>query len=328
MTKKSMSESFSFRVIFLVGPTAVGKTDLSFYLAEKIPASILNCDSISMYKGLDIGAAKPQLQSGGYLKISRDQGSLISTFLFNEWEPPFICTAGLFRKKALSILEKELSCRSVLAVGGSGFYIQALEKGMYPIKEVKPEIKKEVQTIHNKKGLAHLYKWLQSLDPEYAKQIPAQDTYRIFRSICIILSEKKTMSFLRSSFKEQELPWPYLKVGLYLPREVLLNNIQKRTSRMIKEGLLEETQNLLNKGLKDWPLMKSVGYKEAVLFLNKELSKEELKNKIVCRTMNLAKRQMSWFKRDKRIHWYLYKPESKLKIYNLIKKTSRGLNNE
>ncbi len=313
MTKKCASQPSSFRVIFLLGPTAVGKTDLSFYLAEKLSASILNCDSISMYKGMDVGSAKPRFR----IKNT-------PAFLFDEWEPPFTCTAGLFREKALSILEKELSYRSVLAVGGSGFYIQALEKGMYPIKEVKPEIKQQVQKIHKEKGLEHLYKLLQFLDPEYAKQISAQDTYRIFRGTCIILSEEKPMSFLRSSFKEQKLPWPYLKVGLCLPREVLLKNVQKRTSQMIKEGLLEETQTLLNKGLKDWPLMKSVGYKEAVLCLSNQLSKEELKNKIVHRTMKLAKRQMSWFKRDKSIHWYLYTTENRLKIYNLIKEKQEG----
>ena len=122
MTKKCASQPSSFRVIFLLGPTAVGKTDLSFYLAEKLSASILNCDSISMYKGMDVGSAKPQFR----IKNT-------PAFLFDEWEPPFTCTAGLFREKALSILEKELSYRSVLAVGGSGFYIQALEKGMSPI---------------------------------------------------------------------------------------------------------------------------------------------------------------------------------------------------
>ncbi|MDE0118692.1 MAG: tRNA (adenosine(37)-N6)-dimethylallyltransferase MiaA [Bdellovibrionales bacterium] len=308
MTKKCAPQLSSFRVIFLVGPTAVGKTDLSFYLAEKLSASILNCDSISMYKGLDIGSAKPRLH------IKR-----IPTFLFDEWEPPFTCTAGLFRKKALSILEQELNHRSVLAVGGSGFYIQALEKGMYPIKEIKPEIKQQVTKIHKEKGLKHLYKLLQFLDPEYAKQIPAQDSYRIFRGVCIILSEEKPISLLRSSFKEQKLPWSYLKVGLYLPREVLLKNVLNRTGKMIKEGLLEETQTLLDKGFKDWPLMRSVGYKEAVLFLSNQLSKEELKNKIVHRTMYLAKKQMSWFKRDKNIYWYLYEPDSKIRIYNSIK---------
>ena len=344
-----MSQSSSFGVTFLLGPTAVGKTHLSLYLAEKLSASILNCDSIQMYKGLDIGSAKPQLQHCGYLKNGLNQHFIFSNceedfssnevekfsesqnyikkipaFLFDEWEPPFICTAGLFRKKALSVLKQELSHRPVLAVGGSGFYIQALEKGMYPIGEVKPEIKQQVNKIHKEKGLEHLYKLLQFLDPEYAKQIPAQDSYRIFRGICIILSEEKPLSLIRSSFKKQKLPWPYLKVGLYLPREALLKNVQERTHNMIKGGLLEETQALLDKGLADWPVMRSVGYREAVLFLQNNFFKDELKNRIIHRTMGLVKKQMSWFKRDKSIQWYLSENKNWSNIYYLIKDKFEG----
>ena len=294
-------------VIFLVGPTAVGKTNLSFYLSERLSASILNCDSIQMYKGLNIGSAKPVMKTGKN-----------SNFLFDEWEPPFICTAGVFRKRALSILKQELSDRSVLAVGGSGFYIQALEKGMYPIKSVKPEIKKQVKEIYMEKGLAHLYKLLQFLDPKYAKQVSCKDTYRIFRGICIILSEEKPLSLIRSSFQVRRFPYPYLKVGLHLPREALLKNIHDRAETMIEKGLLEEVQGLLNKGLGDWPLMKSVGYREAVLCLQNRISIKELKTRIIYRTMQLVKKQISWFKRDKSIQWYLSKNKNWPKIHEDI----------
>ena len=252
---------------FVLGPTAVGKTDFSFYLAERLSASILNCDSIQMYKYLNIGSSKPKLE-----KIQKK----IPVFMFDEWEPPFVCTAGTFRRKALEILKSELLSRSVIAVGGSGFYVQALEKGMYPIKPVKPEIKKQVEEIYKKRGSKHLYKLLCFLDPKYVTQISSKDTYRVFRSICIILSEEKPLSIIQSFFQEQQLPWPYLKIGLYLPRDVLLKKIQIRTEKMIHNGLLEEVQDLLNKRLKNWPLMKSVGYMESVLFLENKISKDEL----------------------------------------------------
>lgn len=355
---------------FLLGPTAVGKTALSFYLAEKLSASVLNSDSIQMYKGLDIGSAKPKLslgtpvsknpasithttlaakpklslgtpvshnipQSDGLqldktLKINEQQNiplfarldnnskKYIPCFLFDEWEPPFTCTAGTFRKKALSVLKQELSHHSVLIVGGSGFYIQALEKGMYPIKNIKPEIKEEVQEIYKNKGLNHLYKLLVFLDPKYAHQISPRDKYRIFRGICIILSEEKPVSVIRNSFQEQKIPWPYIKVGLCLPREVLGKRVQERTEKMIKEGLIDETQVLLDRGFKEWPVMKSVGYKEAVLYLENHISKEELKTRIVHRTMQFAKKQMSWFKRDKNIHWYSSEEKNWHKIYKLF----------
>ena len=111
------------------------------------------------------------------------------------------------------------------------FIIQALEKGMYPIKSIKPDITKLVKETQNERGLEHLYSLLQFLDPEYAKQISSQDSYRIFRGICIILSEQKPLSLVCSSFQEQKLPYPYLKVGLYLPREILLKNIQVRNRK-------------------------------------------------------------------------------------------------
>ena len=308
--KKNVSKikSGSYKTVFLLGPTAVGKSALSFYLAEKMSAGILNCDSISMYRGLDIGSAKPSL---GKVKN-------IPLFLFDEWEPPFTCTAGLFRKKALEILSQELKNQSMLVVGGSGFYVQALEKGMYPLKKVSLEIKQEVKNIYKKKGLEHLYKMLVFLDPVYAKTVYPQDTYRILRGIGIILSEEKPLSLIRSHFKAKKFPWPYVKVGLHLGRDALLKNIQTRTNKMVKEGLLEEVQTLLNKGLEDWPLMKSVGYKEAVLCLKDQISKEEMRNRIVLRTMHLAKKQLSWFKRDKNIHWFL--PEEKEKIHQFLKK--------
>ena len=295
-------------IIFLIGPTAVGKTDFSFHLAEHLSASILNCDSIQMYKGLDIGSAKPD-----FLKRQKQ-------FLFDQWDPPFVCTAGVFRKTALSILEKELPHRPVLAVGGSGFYVQALEKGMYDIKPVKQEIKKRIGEIQKKRGSEHLYHLLQFLDPEYARHISSQDTYRIFRAISIILSEEKPLSLIRASFQVKKLPWPYLKIGLYLTKDTLLKRVTERTEKMIKAGLLEEVQELLDRGLLEWPVLKSVGYKESVLFLQNKISKEEWKMSIIYRTMRLVKKQLSWFKRDKDIKWYLSESKNWLKIQQDIKK--------
>ncbi len=297
-------------MVGVFGPTAVGKTRLSFYIAEKLSASILNCDSIAMYKGLDIGSAKP---------VHEINQAKIPLFLFDEWEPPQMGTAGAFRKKALAILKQEVKSPLVLLVGGSGFYIQALEKGMYPVGPVAEKIKQQVQTTQKEKGTKGMYQWLKSLDPEYARQISSQDSYRIHRALCLALSEKKSLSAIRTNFKAQKLPHPFLKVGLYLPRSALLKNIQARTDHMIKAGLLEETETLLKKELEDWPLMGSVGYKEAVLYLKNQISKEEMRDCIVQRTSQLAKKQLAWFKRDKAIHWYLSEEGSKNQICRHIK---------
>ena len=284
------------KLLIIVGPTAVGKTDLAFYLAEKWQAGILNCDSIQMFKELNIGSAKKTNFT--------EQQKQIPLFLFDEWTAPFVCTAGIFRKKALAILETQLSNRPLIAVGGSGFYIQALEKGMYPVQKVNPDIKYLLTEILNKKDLSHLYTLLKKWDPVYAQKISPQDRYRIFRSLCLILSEMKSMSAIQMDFKKQKLPYPITKIGLFIPREQLIQNVKTRTANMLKAGLLDEVKDLINKGLQSWPLMNSVGYGECVKVLKGLLPEEELQTFIVHRTMRLAKKQMTWFKRDKNITWY------------------------
>ena len=228
----------------------------------------------------------------------------IPLFLFNEWTAPFVCTAGTFRKKALNILKEQLPSRPIIAVGGSGFYIQALQTGMYPVQKVNAEIKYLLNEILNTKDLNSLYTLLKTWDPSYAQKISPQDRYRIFRSLCLILSEMKSMSAIQSSFKKEKLPYSVKKIGLYLPRENLIQNVQTRTATMLKEGLMDEVKNLMDKGLQTWPLMNSVGYKECVQVLQGTLPREELSTAIVHRTMRLAKKQKTWFKKDKEITWY------------------------
>ena len=280
----------------IVGPTAVGKTDLAFYLAEKWQTGILNCDSIQMFKELNIGSAKKT--------DFTEQQKKIPLFLFDEWTAPFVCTAGAFRKKALNILKEQLSIRPLIAVGGSGFYIQALEKGMYPVQTVHSDIKYLLNEILNQKDLNYLYILLKKWDPIYAQKISYHDRYRIFRSLCLILSEMKTMSTIQLSFKKQKLPYSVTKIGLFLPREKLIQNIQTRTTNMLNNGLMNEVKNLMDKGLQSWPLMNSVGYGECLKVLKGSLSMEELQTAIIHRTMKLVKKQMTWFKRDKDIIWY------------------------
>ena len=294
-------------LVFIVGPTGVGKTDLALKWAKKDSAGILNCDSIQAYKELNIGSAKPDLKSRSFLPH----------YLFDEVSAPQVWTAGDFRKKSLKILKRELPHRKIFAVGASGFYIQALEKGMYPVGPMPKIMAKKLEERQNQEGLDSLYRELKKKDPETARQISPKDRYRIFRSLSLMESERKTVSQIKKEFKEQSLPWPYFKLGLNIPKEVLLKRVQKRAQNMLEKGLIKEVEGLLERGLRDWRPLNSVGYRETVLYLEGKIKKEQLAGCIVSRVMFLAKKQITWFKRDKSIKW-LDGEQSALELYKKV----------
>jgi tRNA dimethylallyltransferase len=193
----------------------------------------------------------------------------------------------------------------VFVVGGTGFYFQAIEKGMYPIGAADPvtiqEVENEVQESPEK-----LHQELRDKDPEAAAKISINDHYRLARAIEILRTHGKPPSQIRKEFEESRAPFPYplLKIGIRAPKEELLPRVAVRTQKMLKLGLLEEVQSLLDRGLSQWAPLQSVGYKEAIDYLKGRLtSEEELKNLIVQNTMRLAKKQRTWFQRDAEILW-------------------------
>ena len=294
-------------LVFIVGPTAVGKTEWAIQWAEQSPACILNSDSIQIYKDLKIGSAKPDFKKYPHIHFA----------LFNEVSAPKTWTAGVFRKKALAVLKKEINKKKVFVVGASGFYIQALEKGMYLIQPVSDSIIKKLEAGQKQKGLDGLYKDLQKKDPETAQQISPKDKYRIIRSLSLIESEGKPLSQIKKEFKVQKLPWPYLKIGLKIPKIELLKRVEKRTKKMIREGLIEEIEDLQSRGLQNWRPLNSVGYKEGLLYLKGKIKKANLVDQIISSTMSLAKKQNTWFKKDKNIQWLDWNQPA-LKVYKEI----------
>ncbi len=279
--------------VLLVGATASGKSALAENLATHFSGAILNCDSLQVYKRLDIGTAKPE----------REVRQRIPHLLFDIVPPGEILTAGDFRKLALSALERELPQRIVFGVGGSGFYIQALEKGMFEIEKPAPEIDLEMRTELKKKGLPHMYQRLCQLDPEYAQVVNPNDAYRVVRALVMILDSGKTVTALRSSFRQQPFPFPILKLGIEATRAELLPRVELRVEQMLAAGFLQEVRDLHAEGFSDWPPLQSVGYKECLMHLRGEITKERLKTLIVEKTLQLAKKQRTWFKRDSEIHW-------------------------
>lgn len=287
------------KITFVVGPTASGKSELALTLAQKNKGVIVNCDSVQMYSEVHIGAAKPSLEE---LK-------LIPHYLYGHVVPPQKYTAGEFRRDFFSLLEdlKNQNQEIVYVVGGTGFYFQALEFGMYSVDECSLEIKTELLKIASTpEGVLSLYEELKHHDPEFAQKIHPHDQYRLIRSVEILRSSGKRPSELKSEMKLLAKSFPYQlnKIGVHMARELLHEHIHRRVQKMLKMGLIEEVQGLIQKGLSDWEPLRSVGYKEVQLYLKGEIkSLHELEDKITISTRQLAKKQITWFKRDKAIEW-------------------------
>lgn len=282
------------KVIFIVGPTASGKSSLSYKITDHFGGCVVNCDSLQVYEGLNIGTAKP----------SAEELSTVPNYLFSEVKKGEEFTAGKFRKRALEIIEST-DHKLYVFVGGSGFYIQALVKGMFEETPIKEEVKVQVKKLSTELGTTGLYKLLQEKDPGYASSIHENDTYRVGRALELILSLNKSMAQISEEFSSSrtEMPYPHLYLGAKIDREYLRKKVALRLKLMMGEGFREEVEALIAEGFADWKPMSSVGYKEMKGLITGQYNEEQFEEEVVKNTMRLAKRQMTWFKRNKDIHW-------------------------
>ena len=283
-------------VIFVVGTTASGKTDWSLKLAQEFNGVIFNCDSVQLYKRLDIGAAKP----------SAEEQALVPHYLLDYVAPPQEMTAGQYTRDFYAQMENLPGKNPVFVVGGTGFYFMAIEKGMYPVVQVAKELQDAVLAeMQAEGGPEKLHRELAQIDPEYAAKIHLADHYRLGRAIELVRSEGRSVTQIQKDFSEAQtvFPYPLLKIGPTWDREVLKERIALRTQKMLDAGLIAEVQTLLDEGLEAWAPLSSVGYKETLDFLKGRIKREELFEQIATNTRQLAKKQRTWFQRDKAIHW-------------------------
>ena len=304
---EKIKESKKPPLIFIVGPTCSGKSHWALQMAEAVSGGILNADSIQFYEGLDIGSAKPEFHKTPH----------IPHFLFQEARAPEVLTAGDFRKETLKILKKELPKRNIFVTGGSGFYIQALEKGMFPVKPVPENILRELKEAQKTKGLQWLYQELCETDPSLAESINPNDSYRILRALSVITNEKRPLSEIKKRNIVKKLNWPYKKIGLQISKEELEKRIIHRTASLLKKGLVEETESFVKRGFSNWRPLQSVGYKECLLYLKGEIKQEDLAEQIVKRTLAMAKKQKTWFQKDTSILWKDFQDDP-LAVYNSL----------
>lgn len=290
------------QVIFLVGPTASGKTNLSIRLAKKLNAEVISCDSMCVYKGMDILTSKPS--AADRKKIRHHLIDIIS--------PEREFNASEYRRMALGKIEDILARgKAPLFVGGSGLYVKAVIDGLFPSAEKDLWFRKRQEALAKRYGRLYLYKKLKKIDTERARKIHPNDLRRVIRALEIYHTEKKRPSELKKD--THPLKYDFKIFGLKLDRDKLYKNIDTRVEEMFKKGIVEEVKKLSRKNLSSTS-QKALGYKEVLRYLNGEYSLEEAKELLKKNTRNFAKRQMTWFRGDKRIGWL--KPSADLRRIN------------
>ncbi len=283
--------------IFVVGPTASGKSEWAMNEAEKNKGVIFNCDSVQLYEEVNIGAAKPTFQ----------EQARVPHYLIDQIRPPEEITSAGYRKLFLKQLEAISETTPIYVVGGTGFYFLALEKGLFEIDEAEPQLKYDIENESVEPGgIAALLAEVTKADPKYSQKLHLNDHYRIIRAVEILRSNPgKTITQLLEDKKETVgLDGEIKKVGFKWEAAALEKRIRIRTRNMLENGLIDETHVLLNKGLENWAPLRSVGYKEVVLYLKGKIPKDELLEQIVISTRQLAKKQRTWFGRDPDIQWF------------------------
>ncbi|MCS6838977.1 MAG: tRNA (adenosine(37)-N6)-dimethylallyltransferase MiaA, partial [Bdellovibrionaceae bacterium] len=243
-------------VIIICGPTATGKSQLAIKLAQSTKGHIINADSIQFYQGLKIGSAAP----------SDHDLAQVPHHLFHVLAYPETATVGWFYRTVMNKLY-ELQAQEVpfvFIVGGSGFYLQTLEKGLLPVTPHNHEVRLQLEREKTTKGLGSLYEELCARDPQWAKRINPNDAYRIVRALEILRQHNKSLTQIQKEYETQSHPFPFplLKLGLKADKNWLLNRVEQRVHQMIQNGLLEEVEGFILRQQQDWPALKAVGYKE------------------------------------------------------------------
>ncbi|UCD35097.1 MAG: tRNA (adenosine(37)-N6)-dimethylallyltransferase MiaA [Nitrospiraceae bacterium] len=279
-------------VIILLGPTAVGKTGCSLILAQALDTEIISADSMLVYRHMDIGTAKPSPQE-------REE---VRHHFIDILNPDQAFSAGLFREKALAIIG-DLHGRGKipLVVGGTGLYIASLTRGLFRGPAADEAMRTALAAAQRESGAEYLYEKLKSVDPDAAGKIEPNDSRRIIRALEVYYSESRAMSEMqRHSTAPPE--YDFLKIGLTRDRKELYRMIEARVDRMMEEGLLEETEELLkmNPGR---TALQALGYKEIKMFLDHEADLDEAVRLIKKRTKMFAKRQYTWFRKEHDVHW-------------------------
>lgn len=291
-------------LIVLIGPTGVGKTELSLSIAEHFNTEIISADSRQLYRQLEIGTAAPTPQ-----QLKRVKHHLVGTLELTDYY-----SAAKYESEVISLLSKLFQKKDVyLLTGGSMMYVDAVCKGIDDIPTVDKITRDLMLDRYKEMGLEQMCSELKLLDPIYYNQVDLKNPKRVIHALEICyMTGKPYSSFLTRETKER--PFNIIKVGLYREREELYNRINERVIEMINAGLIDEVKSVYP--YKALNSLNTVGYKEIINYLDGVWSKDFAIQKIQQNSRNYAKKQMTWFKRDQDISWF--KPDNKDKIIDYI----------
>ncbi|WP_417908868.1 tRNA (adenosine(37)-N6)-dimethylallyltransferase MiaA [Candidatus Electronema sp. PJ] len=293
-------KSIDCPVIVLVGPTAVGKTELSFRLAERFGCEIVSMDSMQVYRGMDIGTAKPSLQERAQLPHH----------LIDIAEPDEQYDAARFVRDALAAFE-DIAARgkTALLTGGTGLYLKALLEGLFAALPTNPELREQLRQRLEQEGRAALHAELCQIDPVAGARIHPNDTQRLLRGLEIFHTSGRTWTELieeqkRAGQGTAVFSRAYL-AGLHCPKEELRERIARRSLTMLDGGLIEEVEQLRQMGYEpELPSMQAIGYRHVNIFLAGEWTQAELAEQLILDTRRYAKRQMTWFNANTGLRWF------------------------
>jgi tRNA dimethylallyltransferase len=284
------------KICILAGPTAVGKTEISLALARSLCGEIISADSAQVYKYMDIGTAK----------LSEDEMQGIRHYMIDEVTPDMDFSVAHFKERA-ELYIKDIGERGKLPIitGGTGLYINSLLNNLDFTDSICDEkFRKEMKELAVQKGSAYVHSKLEAVDPEAYERIHPNDLRRVIRALEVYKHTGRPISYFQEESRKQPPRYQYAYISLTMDRQKLYERIDHRVDKMIASGLIEEVEGLLKMGYnRELNSMQSLGYKEIADYLHGLITKEEAVRVLKRDTRHYAKRQLTWFRGDKRVNW-------------------------
>ncbi len=278
-------------LLVLLGPTGVGKTEWSLNVAEKLNSPILSADSRQIYKGMSICTAAP----------TQAQMQRVPHYFVEILSPEDYYSASIYEQEALGMLRKLFKYHRVIVMtGGSMMYIDAVCNGIDDIPTIDSSLRKDIQELYKKEGLDPIRQQLKILDPQFYSEVDLKNPKRVIHALEVCLMAGKPYSSLRTNSKK-ERPFDIVKVGFNMDREQLYDRINRRVDNMVEEGLIEEARSFYP--IRHLNSLNTVGYKELFEYFDGRCTLDFAIDKIKQHSRNYARKQITWFKKDKDINW-------------------------